>query len=313
MKKLMRKLVLSSFALGLAVITLSTTTFAWYTSNVKVDANGINHTTASSGDPLLMIADSSVFTGATTTPWGASVTDVTEQKTAELVPLQRVGAEFHDLAGEKQGSGWLQFTLYFKNASTKTVELYIQTLEIINNNKDNLPAKDVLAAGKKDGMADTSKTTYKIDVLRTLLIETTTTVYSLQDVDANPATPDEIASSATTKLWNPETLWNPSTQFNDDYASTWNAIEYYNGVMNKSLTASQEPHTPTDLKATGTKLSLATVPAAGTADTTEQYVEVVFCVFINGWDLACFDACQGQSISINLSFTTVSDNATICA
>ena len=45
MKKLTRKLLLSVFSLGLPVVTLSTTTFAWYTANTSVSATGIQGTT----------------------------------------------------------------------------------------------------------------------------------------------------------------------------------------------------------------------------------------------------------------------------
>lgn len=65
MKKLGKKLVLSSLSLGLAVVTLSTTTYAWYTSNTDVSANGMNGSIAGGSDVGLLISkDGSNFSTA---------------------------------------------------------------------------------------------------------------------------------------------------------------------------------------------------------------------------------------------------------
>ena len=314
MKKLMRKLVLSSFALGLAVITLSTTTFAWYTSNKVVTATDINAGTAQSGTPLLMIAQK--FGDLATdgqpkdakhTTWAATVEvdeDELEGKTSQdMVPLQLISGKLQNLEGTEQKYGWLQFTLYFKNASSESTPLYVTQMDFVNDTQTSgLPSKDVLDAGR-EAMNSNPAATYRVNALRSILVETTTIEYTGTNSSVSP-------TKTTTKVFDPEGLL--PTSLGDDYVSGWNAIDYYNRVMGFGKTDFTKITLPTDyykdvvtLSSTGnTALSLATVPAAGTPEGEYQYVSVQFRIFLDGWDAACFDACQGQKISLKLAFST---------
>lgn len=81
--------------------------------------------------------------------------------------------------------------------------------------------------------------------------------------------------------------------------STAKAQEYYNEVMEKDLTA--------DLKtAAGSydKAPIAVCPANG-----EDYATVKFYVYLDGASQYCYDACQGQTFKMNLTFTSESKSA----
>jgi len=335
MKKLMRKLVLSSFALGLAVITLSTTTFAWYTNNVDVTANGVLGESSTSGSALLMISQD-------TEKWGTTATVTTSNGNNgfdDMIPLQiTVGHEATDhlfkawdpatgnvVSGDTTSSAYLTFDLWFKVQAETDHDLYLTKMNFTNttgvttsDTSIKLPTKDVLTGGhtyfgKLEDNSDLQSATYKVDILRTLMVATTSKAYT---GDSNYA--GSTTATTTYKYFNPEAL----CEISEDSLTGrtgFSAHDYYNHVMEKDMTATNIP--TTELEATqgavaltksaaagaakGTlaeKQKLATIPAASVTDPTANYVKVTFYIFINGWDLACFDAVQGQSFTLDLAF-----------
>lgn len=349
MKKIMRKLVLSSFALGLAAVTLTTTTFAWYTSNMSVDAKNITSTTASSGADLLMITQDLQDVGGVKKPynWKTSLSKVELEDKGELMPLQynlkgdgqvdpTNDYELYEILGaQKATEGWLEFTLYFKNASNDDATLYLQKLNITNTT-GTLPAKDILASGRKAlNLSDSyTGTTYTIDVLRTLMVAVTVENYELKDEDATSVS----LVSTKNDILNPQLLMDstkldlddyvpyveiegddPSTAdvVEESYSTGWNAHKYYNAVMDgteKDLKSIDEKvYNAINLVAVNSGSSdyelAPTLPKAGTAKYADQYVKITFRIFINGWDWACFDACQEQTFNVELSFTTDEEKA----
>ena len=226
MKKLMRKLILSSFALGLAVVTLTTTTFAWYTSNTLVEAKEVIGTSATAGDALLMISNDDLETLGIQHPvnWGTTIENVREdyverdtdgKKTdtqIKMKPLAYSTANRNFMAkvdgvDTEASDGWVEFTLFFRNASEDDVKLFIKDMTFTNTTPGTLPLKDILAGGHAALRKAETVTTYKIDVRRTLLVETIATPY-LQTGDA--------VAASTTKydLYNPDLL---HKNLSDDY------------------------------------------------------------------------------------------------
>lgn len=332
MKKLMRKLVLSSFALGLAVITLSTTTFAWYTSNVNVTADGINGNTATSGADLLMITQEYDTVNKTPINFETSITVEQTGEQTMMIPTSYVSWGNYAQLGSKNAenkvtdngssTGYITFTLYFKLASMieegKTVNLYISQLEIINTtgatytegtgwSREVLPTKDVLAEGRSY-LNTKGESTYTIDVLRTLMMNIKSEVYE-STTGSIVTTPKE--NSDVELLLNLQNM--NKNAYDDDFENgVSNAHEYYNAIMDADLTSTTQKvydDEKTVSSSTGSPLAINVLPEAGDALTSNSYLKVEFVVFMNGWDLACFDACQGQSFVINMGFTTDSDKA----
>lgn len=328
MKKLMRKLVLSSFALGLAVITLSTTTFAWYTSNTVVTADGVQSSTSASGQDLLMITqykteertvDSKKVIVekehilANLQEWKTSIPTVFMSKKDELIPMQLVNGfnlVENGTSTDDKGSGYLEFTLCFKNAGSSLASLYVTEFNIEHIATETvLPSKDIISVGRSamgTYGADQNNVTYKVDVLRTLMVaaQVRTMTHNADDTDTFVNT--------STKVYNPE-LVNTSNLLEDNFGENWNAHTYYNAIMeDRKLTDHLDGYDYDAINilpygATGVKkaLKLADVLPAGNQTLKNQYVEITFKVFINGWDVACFDACKEQNIKISLGFTSV--------
>ena len=314
MKKLMRKLVLSSFALGLAVITLSTTTFAWYTANTDVSATDIVGQASTSGAALLMISEDGVN-------YGTSV-EVSTETTKDLIPLEYnevktdavvTGITFNDLGATatdaSTNTGFLEFSLWFKLQSNTPKLLNMTQLKI--ENISGLKTKDVLAGAGHYITGNTSEgyvqpSTYQVDILRTLLVST-------QVVKTQNAT----AGAAEFHLLNPEALC--EIHEDDILTAGFNAHEYYNHVMELPDATTSKPAIETTNKTEAsyvsgvevlegsagvlsTPFTFGTLPTADTEATKDDNIKITFRIFINGWDLACFDAVQGQSIEVSLTF-----------
>lgn len=62
--KLFRKLALSGVALGAAAVTLTATTFAWYTSNTEADVTAVSGQTEAKGADSLFISTAHSYNGA---------------------------------------------------------------------------------------------------------------------------------------------------------------------------------------------------------------------------------------------------------
>ena len=124
MKKLVRKLALSCFALGACALTLVSTTYAWWTTNTEVAANGITGTASTAGDASIFISADPA------TSWAQSVS-LTKQITDEgtgtsMIPLQLKDGVLKDIKGtESNNTQYLEFTLYFKTAKLATPTEYV--------------------------------------------------------------------------------------------------------------------------------------------------------------------------------------------
>lgn len=297
--KLKGKLIMSAAALAACAATLTSTTYAWYTSNTQVSADGVTGTTAASGSELLLISD----TGKDGS-WSNTVTlDSNDQGNVNIngVNLMPVA---HAAEGEYKGwsgnavstdpassTNYLQFDLFFK--ATKELPVYVNGFTI-NNTTKALPSKDILANAGGLEASDKNKT-YTVDVRRALKVETKSEVVT--------------KGTAATPSYEQYNLSNLNLNKYEDSLkglSSYNAHTYFNTVTGNHIatevTTSQSVAS-TEIKETGKdKWTLGTTPLATEAGEA-TYLKVTFIVYLDGWDLACFDACQGQSISIALNFT----------
>lgn len=122
MKKISRKLLVSSLSLAFATVALGTTTFAWFTTNAQVTAD-ITVGVQATGDSILISTDA--FS------WGSSVVldesdvamaPVTYNAAAATLAASDTFVKLDDTeaqGGQSATSNYLQFTVYLKvsNAS----------------------------------------------------------------------------------------------------------------------------------------------------------------------------------------------------
>jgi hypothetical protein len=294
MKKNLVKLALSGAALAAVAATLGTSTYAWYTTNPTVNANNIIGASADSGASSIFISKDT----GNTKNWSQTVKFADNAFTTTLTPAQPGAAtgSFLDLAGESN-TDVIKVQLYFKTSKTANdVNLYIKELSITNTTTtlptaDNMlynyvnetDSTDTITVGGYGVSSDMA--TYSVDFVKALGMQ----------VDAAGTATDQtfsLASYETADKTGTNTVSNP------------HAHEYYNKVMpaNKQL-SSTAVSTGQAKTTTLTKAPIAVLPAAGTA------VEVDFYIFLNGWNDYCYDACQGQQFTLNMSFTSELTNA----
>ena len=306
--KLRKKLLLSCAALAACATTMVSTTYAWYTSNTEVTAGNINGTTAASGSELLLISQDA-------TNWFTAIENVNETAT-QLVPMQYNKGTDNTEQGTlgsmgstkgSDGDGFVEFSLYLKNASTSAGNLKVQITEITNTTGATLPAKPVVGANHKYIGIAASNSTYTVDMMRALCME----IEVYNNTQGAPTTWNlrtdnvyELEQHATLKDDSLKGSTASTSAIGDtdaDKTGKFSAHQYYNAVMTENIAL-------TDSTVFGTwdknsKLDLGTLPTAGTAATNNTYLKVTFKLFLNGWDLACFDACQGQTFKLGLKFT----------
>jgi len=299
--KLRNKLILSCAALAAVATTAVSTTYAWYTSNTKVTASGVNSGSASVGSALLLIKD----LDAKNPEWTTQISDVTETGTA-LMPLQYNAGALVDInySGAAKGTAdvtgsYCKFHLGLMNAGKDALTVQLKLDSLLNTTATFAnTAKPVIAKGASafGGTAPTG--TYTVDLLRVLNVEIEqATVTAGSTGDASSAHYDLNPASSYT--YNTDTI---STHADAD------AVSYYNSVMEVSKNVDPKdavlPKTAIVAGAT-TDLLEFTVPAAldsTTGVTNDTFIDLTFKVFINGWDAYCFDAVQGQNFSMALSF-----------
>ncbi len=316
MRKLGLKLGLSCAALAACATTLVSTTFAWYTSNDSVKATGITGKTSTQDDTLLLISKY----GRKGT-WGAKVEVNTAGVTLEPVEYN-AGANKYYLwggstnavdttseavkGGDEALSGQvISFPLYFKSGSTQNLDVQIDTFTLTNDDEDALPTKAVLADG-----TGSNGNTYSIDMFRA------TNFVTIIGNTTEVATGSAAAPSSTTRTcYSLDTLASEDS-FVASGNTASNAHTYYNNV--KSLTANEtaatddDPIDTTKTSSEATEVDIATFAtpdflvgttgAGGATSGLDNILMMQVEIYLDGWDIACFDACRNQSFTLEMSF-----------
>lgn len=296
MKKLGRKLTLSALSLGLAVVTLSTTTFAWYTSNKTVSASGIMGATSGETDSTLLISktgEDGSFSGS------VEFTESSEYTVSgdNIMPLHHNGTTFLDKTGVDVAStasekkNYLQFSVFIKTQNSSTVvnvPVYLSELTIENTQETSeLPGADIIRTyTTNDWIADAK--TYKVDAAQALNVA----------IAAAPKTGSGKATTVGKTMYSVNDIVGKAK--NEGLGEGADALKYYNAVMGEALTKPATGYMPVEL----TKTSSADKEVNVVTLESRNVYEVVFTVWLDGWDQYCFDACKNQSFNISFSLTT---------
>lgn len=331
MKKLGRKLVLSSLSLGLAVVTLSTTTYAWYTSNT-VSAKGMNGAIAGDSAEGLLISKDGVNFSAAITFTADDITALTHNGSA-LKPLQYKAGEGGSLktladngveAEAGAGHEYLQFSVFVKTTASELAEgqtsipVYFNKLAI-KNTTETLPTYKILSDYKVGGSTGTSGWTqkngvYSLDAIQALNLS----------LAAGEARTESDGVVKSTKIAGDYYSLNNYFATEDlkasvNLASTVDALDYYNAIMHggdadtSNYVSRPSDYAPADLVKTATTAETTDPNSLEVVSITEvaKAYEIVFTVWLDGWDAYCFDACRGQSFSIDFGFTTVKKDSAV--
>lgn len=301
--KLTKKLLLSALSLGLAVVTLTTTTFAWYTSSTEASATGQGTTSGTTADSTLQISSN----GEAETPQWAKTATIAVNGT-DLVPVAwQSDGSFKDAKGQSTTSGYYTFNLWFRTTKTYDTEddsknadiaVYLKNLKITNAAQSNLTRYDNLLA-EADGKGTLSASTYAVDVVR-----------ALDMVIADGEGANGKGYELSDKLQYVEDKEFGITE------GTSNAQTYYNGVMGdfSSMPTNTGTLNPVSITEDGEitvteddTTQYVSIGSIEADETNDKYtvLKVTFYIYLNGEDVYCFDACKGQTFKVSLEFTTV--------
>ena len=317
--KLRNKLILSCAALAAVATTAFSTTFAWYTANDTVKANGITGKTSEQDATLLLISE----TGKQSS-WGASV-DI-DSSAVTLEPVAYNDGSYYDwdsqanqekttpvTGGLTSNDKYISFYLYFKSGSAASLNVQIKTFNLRNTTgvsgtatTPSLPTFTVLAAG-----TGVTGTTYSVDMLKATNVVLTVEqgTEALSSATSNPAVTNAAVRTAYAA--------DPAANATDNIGTDANAHTYYNNV--KSLDPGIETTKETS-EATGTGSTYSTVSTlqpsgstlftigatgAGATGAQDSILMVKFDIYLDGWDKLCFDACRKQTFALDMEFTAL--------
>ena len=279
-KNLVKKLALSAVTMGVAALTVTTTTFAWFTSNTSATASSIKATTVGAGEGNLLISTDGKN-------WATSAT-LDDHSATKLAPTQLKNGEFKELDGTTGNSAnTVSYTLYFSVSNVAKGAKIQMNLSDLKFGADTEPTYEqkLLADAGADAKAGSKVSVKYGDVLAMRIAEAA------------------LPSDATTQAQEnqPGTLFASGAKnyrYRAEDTSGADAVTYYNNILGQDI------HRPgvddTDYKFETTYLSTADskidVYQLG-ADQDSAVFGLTFTFFIDGWDAQCFNAVSQGSIT----------------
>jgi len=315
-KKLVRKLALSAVTLGVAALSVTTTTFAWFTTNGSATASEVNATVVSSDANLMVRSYDSTKQTPAWDGWTTSATLHTPTGT-NLKPVSITGGtgttydetKFYTLSNSNQQFAEAQATdvLVYKiqyaitdipQSKQTDLKIYFSDFKFStddtqsgtpNENKKN---QYLLVDATKTPETDTSAVagqTVQLG-LEEVLNMRVRTVYS--DQAGEDLTTGSGASFTTSTL-----------RYQADAAKNGSdALVYYNNIY--GLTTLNRPESNYNQKYLDDKY-ISTINDSDSALTiatfdgtvSKIYATSYIYFFIDGWDYQCFSAIGGSSIT----------------
>lgn len=279
-KNLVKKLALSAVTMGVAALTVTTTTFAWFTSNTSATASSIKATTVGAGEGNLLISTDAKN-------WATSAT-LDDHSATKLAPTQLKNGEFKELDGTTGNSAnTVSYTLYFSVSNVAKGAKIQMNLSDLKFGADTEPTYEqkLLADAGADAKAGSKVSVKYGDVLAMRI--------------ADAALPED--ATATAQENQPGTLFASGAKnyrYRAEDTSGADAVTYYNNILGKEI--SRPGANDTDYKFETTYLSTADskidIYQLG-AEQDSAVFGLTFTFFIDGWDAQCFNAVSQGRIS----------------
>lgn len=308
-KSRIAKLALMGASITALAATLTTSTYAWYVSNKTANVNAVAGSTASG------TSDNTIAVSTTGKKNDFHKTISLADKTDGLMPLLRKQATL-DATGAKtaayyalneagtnvvlkttaESTGWYEYEFYMLAA----VDCSVAPVLTITN---TTPAFTTLTQTNYSGATNKitgvdAGATFTVDALKacriSLAIETgkfasdaANAAYAKKDTTTAPAEYTSLVSAAAS-------LGTPAgTDYGTVHASA-GAHDYYEFMTNKTL------DTTTKAVYSGTALTTIDLDAG-------VPVRLVYSIWLDGASDLCFNACQGQTISVAFDYTATPD------
>ena len=326
-KNLTRKLALSAVTMGVAALTVTSTTYAWYTNNGSASASSLKATTtAAEGNLLLKYGNTTSGAAGSITAQNTCADTTAPDKgystSIELgtidTPLKPVqwlnkgdkiaqasGTDSDDKKATANGFYELKDT---ETSSTDTNTHYIWfyveapaktkynlTLKFTTT-KDSLETAGLTFSGNKSQKL----TMDSVDSTEKSASQPTSTSVGLDDVLAMRVdsiltkNPDKVIVTSANYKYKEEALGKDKAD----------ALVYYNNVMGTKYVVNGSRHNSSCVNgengwymSSDDGVTIANCDNSNGDDTAAYYFGISFTFFIDGWDYQCFNAIGGQSIT----------------
>ena len=278
-KNLVKKLALSAVTMGVAALTVTTTTFAWFTSNTSATASSIKATTVGAGEGNLLISTDAKN-------WATSAT-LDDHSATKLAPTQLVEGQFKDLEGTGNSANTVSYTLYFSVSNVAKGAKIQMNLSDLKFGADTEPTyqQKLLADAASTAKAGSTVSVKYGDVLAMRI--------------ADAALPQDATTQAQENQ--PGTLFASGAKnyrYRAEDLSGADAVTYYNNILGKEIVRPTEGQGDYKFETTYLSTADSKIDIYQLGEEQDSAVfGLTFTFFIDGWDAQCFNAVSQGSIT----------------
>ena len=322
--KILRKLTLSAVTLGVAAVSATTSTFAWFTTNSEVTASKVEGSVKEAdGNMLLSVKNGTSWESpakTVTLPAGATslapvqASSKTDNSTTTYSFTKSTSTGTFNTATD--GTEYIHYELIFHMSDLATGDNIKNVVTAnFNNFAGGNGSQYLLVDAGTGAKAGDTITVNLLDVLSmrvesSIILngDTNKTSYGISDTIS--ATANNISSN-TTKFYRYNTEKDTVTVGNDEKNA--DALTYYKNVYSNATSVTRPDNTPnyettylsnTDNISDSSKAGITLFEVTGTS---KAYVKTDIYFYIDGWDKQCFNAAGGLKItagSIDFKLTT---------
>ena len=306
-KSLTRKLTIAVIALVFAVVSLSTSTYAWFTMSNEATIEAFE-TDVKAGEGIEIaittgnvVGDAQWYTG--NVPTDAIQAVVNPNKTLKFDALSPTsfsysGISFEDIdqqpvvVSDDVPQGWVQFYVHIKAADTGII--YIDEMNFSSVSKSwTVDAPFTVAANNGVDLAVNSTIEYKVENAARVSICKSDNSYLVFEKDAENYVPAVTGD-------NPKAAQAGNTE--GFGSNTKGALQYYNEKNTAEYVTKATVYNHTQLSSL-TDTADSVVRTELSAVTKDVPVTFLVTAWIEGWDAECLNAIFAQTLSVNMMFS----------
>jgi predicted ribosomally synthesized peptide with SipW-like signal peptide len=274
-KNLTRKLALSAAAMGVAALSVTTTTYAWFTSNSTATASKVSGTVVDAGEGNLLVSTDAIT-------WSSKATFAANNTLLSPVQVKASDNSYTNLDGQDGLSGTKSYTVYF-NVSNVAKGSSVHMKVNLSGFSTAVPQTLLADAGTADGAKAGQTVTVGLEDVLAMTI-----------TDKN--LPNNATATQTEGIKSP--LSGKAYRYKEETPVDADAVVYYNNLLGKEIArpndyASQYAETTLMGGTDATDFILYTLGE----EQTNAVFGLTFTFFIDGWDYQCFNAVANSAFT----------------
>ncbi len=303
-KSLKLKLGMSVASLALLAGALSTTTYAWFTTNAEAKVSSVKVNAEATSDSIYLSLDGTHFSNSVAiTADKVKLTAVSYNTNAYQKYTGNDAAAWSaategkvtstdGVSGTASEGAYLTFTIFFKTTATNASDIVFDSTKTTFTNGENNPF--TLLADYGNGTTNKAGTVYSDGYL----VNATRLAVTSYENGVEGATASDALEfgTATRAVYNTKDAAHTAVDKGGAVVENNAAWNYYQAVMGTKTT------TPV---ADGAKDIADTTVVAAKATSGNVY-RADFTFYVEGWDADCMDAILGQAVTMALSFKLAS-------